>query len=162
MSSVLPPAFLQSLSFLGTEDLLEDTPVNVDLSSEDLLIYRILASARHREVPEHQHVHCRKLEVVGVRFRDAKRERLPSGVEQMEDDSDNHGGRHRSCNRARQNAKSQEPGACDLCSSRGKRPELRWARQEPEELCYHVRGEAIYVLDLVEPMMHHEGARAPM
>jgi len=149
-----------SLSILVTEDLVEDTPVNVDLASEDLLIYRILASACHREIPEHQNVHSRKLEVVGVGLWDAKRERLSAGVEQMEDDSDNHGGRHRSCNRARQNAKSQEPGASDLCSSRGKRPELRRARQEPEELCDNVRGEAIYVLDLVKPMMHHEGARA--
>jgi len=34
-----------SLSLLITEDLGEDTPVNVDLASEDLLIYRVLASA---------------------------------------------------------------------------------------------------------------------
>jgi len=35
----------QSLSILVTEDLGEDTFVNVDLASEDLLIYRILACA---------------------------------------------------------------------------------------------------------------------
>merc|ERR1712193_375184 len=34
-----------SLSTLVTEDLAEDTLVNVDLASEDLLIYRILAGA---------------------------------------------------------------------------------------------------------------------
>ena len=85
---------VRSLSLLrAAEDLGEDTPVNVDLASEDLLIYRVLASARHREVPEHEDVHSRKLEVVGVRLRDAKRIRLPSGVEQVKDDRDNHGGR---------------------------------------------------------------------
>merc|ERR1719379_2939504 len=144
----------------STEDLLEDTPVNVDLSSEDLLIYRILASARHREVPEHQNVHCRKLEVVGVRLWDANRKRLPSRVEQVEDHSDNHGGRHRSCNGARQHAKPQQPGACDLGCSRGKRPELRRTRQEAEELRHDVRGEAVDILNLVEPMMNHERACA--
>merc|ERR1711937_363390 len=61
---------VRSLSLLRiAEDLAEDTLVNIDLASEDLLIYRVLASARHREVPEHQDVHSRKLEVVGVRFR---------------------------------------------------------------------------------------------
>merc|ERR1719235_9378 len=41
-----------SLSILVTaaEDFVEDTPVNVDLASEDLLIYRILASACHRSL----------------------------------------------------------------------------------------------------------------
>ena len=148
---------VRSLSLLrAAEDLGEDTPVNVDLASEDLLIYRVLASARHREVPEHKDVHSRKLEVVGMRLRDAKRKRLPSGVEQVEDDSDNHGGRHRCGNGARQDAKPQETGASDLCRSRGQRPELRWARQEAKELGDDVRGEAVDILNLVKPMMHHE------
>merc|ERR1719486_982208 len=141
---------LRSLSILSAaaEDLVEETLVNVDLASEDLLIYGILASAGHREVPEHQNVHSRKLEVVGVRLWDAKRESLPSGVEQVEDGSDNHGGHHRSCNGARHYANPQEPGANDLCCSRGKRPELRWARQEAKELGDDVRGEAVDILDL--------------
>merc|ERR1719395_271103 len=152
---------MRSLSLLrAAKDLAEETLVDIDLASEDLLIYRPLASARHREISEHQNVHSRKLEVVGVRLWDAKRKRLSSGVEQVEDDSDNHGGHHRSRDGARQYAKPQEPGACDLCCSRGERPELRWTRQEAEELGDDVRREAVDILNLVQPMMHHEGARA--
>merc|ERR1719486_1579329 len=153
---------LRSLSILcaAAKDLVEETLIHIDLASEDLLIYGILASAGHREVPEHQNVHSRKLEVVGVRLWDAKRKRLPSGVEQVKDDSDNHGGHHRSRDGARQYAEPQEPGACDLCCSRGERPELRWTRQEAEELGDDVRGEAVDILNLVKPMMHHECACA--
>ena len=70
---------------------------------------------------------------------------------QVKADGDNHG-RHRSCNGARQNAKPQQLGFCDLCCSGAIRPKLRWTGQEAEELGDDVRGEAVNILNLVEPM----------
>jgi len=40
----LPRSVLRSLSIL-TEDLVDETPVNIDLPAEDLLVYRVLACA---------------------------------------------------------------------------------------------------------------------
>merc|ERR1711865_1181116 len=79
------PSGTQDCSLLLlAEDLVELLAVEVELAAKDLLVNRELAGTGHREVAQDEHVHGRKLEVVRVRLRDAKREVLDARVEQVE------------------------------------------------------------------------------
>merc|ERR1719162_568302 len=155
------PSGTQDCSLLLlAEDLVELLAVEVELAAKDLLVNRELAGTGHREVAQDEHVHGRKLEVVRVRLRDAKREVLDARVEQVEDDGGDHRGRHRGSSRAREQADGQQAGTRDLRGSGRQGPELRRAWEEAKELGDNVGGEAIDVLDLVEAVVHHERAGA--
>merc|ERR1712224_158735 len=147
-------------SLLRIVAALEQARVEVELPAKHLLVDRVLAAASNREVAKHEDVHCRELEIIRVRFGDAEREVLGTGIQQVEDDGDDHGRGHGSRNRARKHANSEQSRAYDLRSGSRVCPQVGWARQEPKELCDDVGRETINILDLVEPVVNHQQAGA--
>ena len=97
-----------------TLDLVEDTRVEVELTTEHLLIDRVFAGAVRREVEECAHVHRSELEVVRVLRRDTERETLRPRVQQMKRDGGDHRAGHGGGCRPREQANAKKAGSRNL------------------------------------------------
>jgi len=85
-------------------------------------------------------------------------ESLATGIQEMEDDGDGHGGAHTQSDGSGKNTDCQKTTSDDLGSGGRERPEGSWAGEEAEELGDDVGGESVDVLDLVKSVVDHKGA----